>query len=110
MIVITPNKKFMPNMIPRDINRMRIRIKGATNRTECRTSRADRGDGTEDDREGLQLYSSNESGWVVPLITVSPADKINAINAYGDELREYYRVAARDALVIGAGKLGWMAR
>lgn len=87
----------MPNMIPRDINRMRTRIKGATNRAECRASQADRDDGTEDDRGGLRFYPSDESGWVAPLITVSPADKINAINAYGYELREYYRVAARDA-------------
>lgn len=55
-----------------------------------------RGDGMEDDREGLRLYPSNESGWVAPLITISPADKINAINAYGYELREYYLVATRD--------------
>lgn len=83
-------------MISWDINRMRIRIKGATNPTDRmpRESSRSRGDGMEGDRGGL--YPSNESGWVAPLITISPADKINAINAYGYELREYYLVATRD--------------
>lgn len=61
-----------------------------------RESSRSRGDGMEDDRGGLRLYPSNESGWVAPLITISSADKINAINAYGYELREYYLVATRD--------------
>lgn len=48
-------------------------------------------------------YPSDESARVAPLITVSPTDKINVINAYGLELTEYYRAAARGSRVDAPG-------
>lgn len=90
-------------MIPRDINWMRVRIKGAANQAEGLASRADRDDG----RRSKRALASNESGRVALLITISSVDKINVINAYEYELREYYRVAvSRCALIIRASKLG----